>query len=92
MERVCRLQDKGRVRISSVTTQPTRDGQRKVKCDDELPTKEEVSKHKGLVVLDMEALIREVYESLKEKAEAEEKVTIEPKPRQMMDEEEVASQ
>ena len=42
-------------------------------------------------MLDMEALKREAYETLKAKAEAEEKVTTEPKSRQMIDEEEVAS-
>ena len=42
-------------------------------------------------MLDMEALKREAYETLKEKVEVEEKVTTERMPRQIIDEEEVAS-
>ena len=71
VERACRLHNEGRARISSATTRPTSDGQRRVKCDGALPPKGENSKRKGSTVVDMEALIREAYESLKSQVEAE---------------------
>ena len=91
VKRVCRRHDKRKTRIPSATTWPMMDGQRGSRSDDPQPPKEEGSKRKGLTVLDMEVLKREAYETLKEKAETEEKVTTEPKSRQKIDVDEVSS-
>ena len=59
--------------------------------DDALPPKDKSSSRKGPVVLDIEALIREAYEIMKMRVEAEEGSTLESSPRGPDDEEEVAS-
>ena len=90
-ERVCRLHDEGRAGILLAATQPTRDGQSRGKCNNALLRKGEISKRKGLTEADMEALIRDAYKSLKLQVEAEGKLPTELKPRQMVDEDKVAS-
>ena len=91
VRRVCRQHDKEGARISLATTWPRRDDRRGTKCDDMLLSKEEGLRRKGLMVHDMEALVREAYESLKLQVEAEGKIPTEPKPRVKVDEEKVAS-
>ena len=75
----------------STTTWPRRDDRKGTICDDVLPPKEESLRRKGWMVHNMEALVREAYESLKLQVEAEGKIPTESKPRQMVDEEKVMS-
>ena len=91
VRRVCRQHDKESVGILSATTWPRRDDRKGTICDDVLPPKEESLRRKGWMVHNMEALVREAYESLKLQVEAEGKIPTEPKPRKMVDEEKFAS-
>ena len=91
VRRVCRQHDKEGVGILSATTWPRRDDRKGTICDDVLPPKEESLRRKGWMVHNMEALVREAYESLKLQVEAEGKIPTESKPRQMVDEEKVMS-
>ena len=87
VERVCRLHDERKARFSSVTTQRTRDGEKRTGSNYKLPPKEENSKREGSTILDIEVLMEEAFENLKAQVEAEEKLQKEQKLKQMMSEE-----
>ena len=74
----------------SATTQPTSSGDDRAASDYSLPPKES-SPWNGSVELDIEALVREVYEIVKAQIEAEEGFIMESSTRGSEDEEEEAS-
>ena len=91
VERVCRQHDKREMRLSSTTTRPTRDVQRRMGCGNKNPLKEESSKREASKELNIEALMREAIMNLKAQVEVEEK--LKTKPRKMViDEEETSRQ
>ena len=73
LPRIGRLHDKRKTRLSLATTQPMRDGERRTRCIYKLPPKEES------LVLDIEAFIKEAYDSLKVQVVTKENLIMEPK-------------
>ena len=69
-----------------------RDGERRTGCNYKLPPKEESLKREGSMVLDMEAFIKDAYESLKVQVKAKENLIMEPKPIKIVIKEEETSQ
>ena len=92
VERVCRRHDKRKMRILSTNSQPMKDDKKEFRCGNALPPKEESLKMEGSTVLDIKALIREAYENLKVQVDAEEKLEMESKLRQIVIKEEETSQ
>ena len=68
-----------------------RDDLREMRCDNTPPPKEESLKWGDRSALDIEAFVKEVYESLKVQVEAKEKLIMKLKPRQMVIKEEETS-
>ena len=91
VERVCRRHDKRKMGLLSTTSRPMRNDQRGRTCGNTPPLKEESSKWGDTSVLDIEAFIKEAYESLKVQVEAKEKLIMKLKPRQMVIKEEETS-
>ena len=91
VERICRLHDERKTRFSSTTTQPMRNVQRRTGCGNTPPLKEESLKREDSI-LNIEALIKEALEKLKVQDDAEEKFQKEKNLKQMVIEEEEASQ
>ena len=65
MERVCRRHDEREARILSTMVEPTIDGRMRTRQVDPLPPKDMSLAQKGTTVLNMEAFVREAYESLR---------------------------
>ena len=87
VKRVCPQHEEKR----SAGTRPTRGGERRMVSDYASPPTEESSSRNGSVELDIEALVREAYEILKTKVEAEEGSIMESGWRESKDVEEDVS-
>ena len=92
VERVCLLHNKRKTRFSSAITQPMRDDERRMRCNYKLPPKEESLKREDSTILDIEAFIKEAYESLKVQVEAKENLIMESKSIKMVIKKEENSQ
>ena len=79
LPRIGRLHDKRKTRLSLATTQPMRDGERRTRCIYKLPPKEESLKREDSTILDIEAFIKEAYDSLKVQVVTKENLIMEPK-------------
>ena len=82
VEKVCWQHDKRKMRLLSTTSRPMMDDKKRMRCGNAPPPKEESLKMEVLTVLDIKALIKETYEYLKVRVDAEEKLEMESKLRQ----------
>ena len=69
-----------------------RDGERRTGCNYRPPPKEESLKREDSMIIDIEAFVKEAYESLKVQFEAKENLITEPNPIKMEIKEEETSQ
>ena len=81
VERVCRQHDKRKMGILSTTSRFARDNQRRMRCGNMPPPKEDTLKKEDLKTLNIEAFIREAFENLKVQDKAEKKLKMETIPR-----------
>ena len=84
VERVCRRHDKRKMGLLSTMSRSLRDDKKELRCGNTPPQKEKSLKMEGSTVLDIKTLIREAYENLTLQVDAEEKLEMESKLRQIL--------